>query len=200
MDVIEYRFTAREIEGHRRSRPMLVLRGILAAILGLLALAFPSKTLGTVIAFVGAYLLVDGAFALITAVIHLFKKNESAWPYLFDGVLSVAVGVLALGKPAAFAVGALFLLAVRCLGTGVAEIAAGRMFSRETGAAEWPFWIAGGASLAFGILLLLNPTGGLLALVWLLGIYGLVFGIALFGSALKMPSGAMHPPLTHARG
>jgi len=174
---------------------MLVLRGILAALAGLLALAFPGKTLGTVVAVVGVYLFIDGVFALITALIHVFRKNGSAWPYFFDGVLSVAVGLLALGRPAAFAVGALFLIAVRCLGTGVAEIAAGRFFSRETGEAEWPFWIAGCASLAFGVMLLLNPGVGLLTLVWLLGIYALVFGIALFGSALKTPSG-----WTHARG
>lgn len=184
---VQYRNYAPVLEGHRRSRAMLVLRGILAAVVGLIALAFPSKTLGTVVAFVGAYFLVDGAFALVTGFIHLFKKNASAWPYFLEGALSLAVGILALGRPLSFAVGALFLIALRCLGTGIAEIAAGRFFHRETGAAEWPFWIAGLASLAFGIMLLLNPGVGLLTLVWLMGIYALVFGIALFGSALKTP-------------
>jgi len=196
MEVIQQRYYAPSIEAHRRSRGMLVLRGILAAIVGLLALAFPSRTLAGLVAFAGAYFLVDGIFALGAGFIHVFKRNGSAWPYFIEGALSLAVGALALGRPASFAVAALFLIAFRCLATGVAEIAVGRFFHRETGAGEWPFWIAGGASLAFGIMLLLNPGIGLLTLVWLLGIYALVFGVALFGSAIKTPSAS----LTHAHG
>lgn len=179
-------------EGHRMSRWMLVVRGVLAALLGLFALVYPSKTIATVVAATGVYFMLDGMFAVITGLIQLVRRNRASLPYFLEGALSVVVGVLALGRPLSFAVGALILIAVRCLGAGLSEIAAGRVFRRETGAAEWPFWIAGGASLVFGVGLLLNPRIGLLSLVWLLGIYGLVFGLGLLTSAFKLA-----PPLTH---
>ncbi len=185
-------------EGHRMSRWMLVVRGILAALLGLFALVYPSKTIATIVIATGVYFMLDGMFAMITGLIQLVRRNRASLPYFFEGALSIVVGVLALGRPLSFAVGALILIALRCLGAGVSEIAAGRVLRRDTGTAEWPFWIAGGASLVFGVGLLLNPGIGLLSLVWLLGIYGLVFGLGLVTSAFKLTPPATTPH--HALG
>ena len=45
-------------------------------------------------------------------------------------------------------------------------------------------------SLAFGVLLLLNPAAGALAVVWVIGIYAIVFGTLLFllGVRLRRPA------------
>ena len=87
------RIHAAELELHRWSRSMLVLRGIIAALLGLSALAFPSRTLAGVVAFVAAYFLIDGGFTVVSGFIHLFRDNRGAWPYFIEGGLSLAVGL-----------------------------------------------------------------------------------------------------------
>ena len=42
---------------------------------------------------------------------------------------------------------------------------------------EWLLGLAGVVSISFGVLIAIRPNTGLVALVWLFGIYAIVFGI-----------------------
>lgn len=170
---------------------MLALRGVLGVAVGVLALISPVATLAAFLLVAGIYLLVDGSFTLI-AGLKRASTGERFWPFLFEGVLSIVVGVLAFRRPDAFALGALVLVAVRCIVTGGAEIAAGNAVRRETGIKDWALWVAGGSSVLFGILLLLAPGIGIATLIWVGGFYAIIFGAALVGSAFKLRSWSHH--------
>ena len=68
--------------------------------------------------------------------------------------------------------------------TGIALIAAGIAMIRING--EWLLVLSGIISVLLGIILFVQPGAGVVALSWWLGIYALLFGIALIGAAFRM--------------
>lgn len=155
----------------------MLLRGIVAIFFAILAFFWPSLTLSLLIVFLGLYLLVDGVFALVWAVKSM-AHHKQWWLFLLEGILGLAVGLLVLFWPGVTALVMLYFVAAWAIITGLFEIWAGF-------AAEWDAMmksmliVVGIISLILGILLFAFPFGGILAAVWLLGLYALIAGIAL---------------------
>jgi uncharacterized membrane protein HdeD (DUF308 family) len=124
---------------------------------------------------------VDGVFALVAGALG------RSWLLILEGVLGVVAGIIALVWPGITAIALLFVVAAWALLTGVAELAAAIRLRRLI-RNEWLLVIGGVASVVFGILLVVNPRAGLLALVWLVGAYALVFGVILVGLAYRLRS------------
>jgi uncharacterized membrane protein HdeD (DUF308 family) len=68
--------------------------------------------------------------------------------------------------------------------TGIALVAAGIALIRING--EWLLVLSGIISILLGIILFVQPGAGVVALSWWLGIYALLFGIALLSAAFRM--------------
>jgi uncharacterized membrane protein HdeD (DUF308 family) len=154
----------------------VAFRGLLGVVIGIVAVTWPHVTLATLLVILGAYLLIDGVLAIV-ASLRVSRTGRRWWPYLLQGLVSVAVGVLAFTHPMAIAFAVLLLVAFRCFVTGFVEIATAIWLRRETGSSETFVWLAGLLSIAFGVLLLFRPGAGALTLVWLAGIYTIVFGV-----------------------
>jgi uncharacterized membrane protein HdeD (DUF308 family) len=171
----------------------IAFRGLVGVVLGIVAFTWPQVTLSALLVVLGAYFFLDGIFALV-ASFQASRHEQTWWPYLLQGLLSVAVGILAFTRPMAVALFVLFLVAFRCFVTGVVEIATGIWLRRETGRSEWLLWLAGLLSIAFGVILLARPAAGALTLVWLVGIYTFAFGIieTLTAFRLKRFTGPRH--------
>ena len=62
-------------------------------------------------------------------------------------------------------------------------------------ARDWLLALAGVVSVVFGVLVVFYPASGALAIVWLIGIYALVFGVVLLVLAFRLRgmSKAMSP-------
>jgi uncharacterized membrane protein HdeD (DUF308 family) len=163
---------------------ILVLRGITAVIFGCLAFVWPSITLTVLVLFFGAYALVDGVFA-IAAALSGRGGHERWWMLLLEGITGVAVGILTFLWPAITEVVLLFLIAAWALVTGFIEIiAAIRLRKEMTG--EWLLFLSGVASVIFGVLLFASPGTGALAVVWVIGVYALLFGVLLIGLGFRL--------------
>src|SRR5579884_2099155 len=77
---------------------MLAIRGLAALIFGLLAILWPGITLATLVLFYGAYVFVDGIFAVIAAINR--AEHRSSWvPLLLLGVVSIVAGLLSFFWP-----------------------------------------------------------------------------------------------------
>ena len=87
--------------------------------------------------------------------------------------------------PGITALGSLILIAAWAIGTGVMELVAAVRL-RKIITNEWLLFLAGIASVAFGIILLLQPAAGALALVWLIAAWAVVFGVLLMILAFRM--------------
>src|SRR4051812_37150110 len=77
---------------------VILLRGIVGVIFGVLAFASPGATLLALVFVWGAYAIVDGAFALYMTYVAA-RRELRWWPYLLEGLLGIGAGVVAFGRP-----------------------------------------------------------------------------------------------------
>ena len=155
---------------------MFAVRGVVAVIFGLLALIWPGQTLQALVLVFGAYALVDGIFAVI-AGISARGHFDRWWAMLLEGLVGVVIGLLTFFWPNITALVLLYFIAAWALITGIFEIVAAIQLRRLiTG--EWMLILGGLLSIIFGILLFVFPGAGTVSLVWMIGIYAIVFGIS----------------------
>jgi uncharacterized membrane protein HdeD (DUF308 family) len=70
----------------------------------------------------------------------------------------------------------LYVIALWAIVTGVLKVIMAISLRREI-ENEWLMILSGVLSVLFGVLLAVLPGVGLLSLVWLIGIYALIFGV-----------------------
>jgi uncharacterized membrane protein HdeD (DUF308 family) len=167
-----------------RSWWALALRGVAAILFGLSAFIWPGLTLAVLILLFGAYVLVDGIFSIVGAV-RASRLHERWWPMAVEGVAGIIAGLIAFFFPGITAIALLLLIATWAIVTGIFEIAQAIQL-RQVVSNEWLMGLSGLASIVFGILLIVIPAAGALALVWLIGAYALVFGVLLLILAFRL--------------
>jgi len=100
-------------------------------------------------------------------------------------VLGIVASIVTFVWPDITALSLLYLVAVWAITMGVFQVVAAIALRREI---EGEFWmgLGGVMSVVFGILLIVSPGTGLLALVWLLGSWAIVFGASSLGLAYRL--------------
>jgi uncharacterized membrane protein HdeD (DUF308 family) len=156
----------------------VVLRGVVAILFGVLAIAQPGTIGLTVVLMFAAYSFVSGVAALVSAA-RGGREGDPRWgTLLLEGLLYVAAGMAAVFWPASIALAFLWVLAFWSIMSGGLEIASAIRL-RKIIAHEWTLALAGAVSIAFGALLLLRPLVGAVAVVWWLGAYAMVYGVVM---------------------
>lgn len=156
---------------------VLVLRGVAAIVFGVLAFFWPGLTIEVLIAFFGAYMLVDGVFGAIAAVSG--RRHAAHWVLmLLEGLLGIAIGIMTFVAPAVTGLALLLWIGAWAILTGVIEVVQAIRLRKEI---EGEFWLAlaGLLSVGFGVLLLAFPLAGAIAVLWVLASYAVAFGIVL---------------------
>jgi uncharacterized membrane protein HdeD (DUF308 family) len=164
----------------------LALRGVVAVLFGLAAFIWPDITLTVLVLLFGAYVFVDGLFALLTALrLHGDAGSERWWALFLEGLAGIAAGILTFIWPNITTLVLLYLIAAWAIVTGFFEILTAIRLRKEV-SNEWMLVLAGIASLIFGVLLAIQPGTGAVAVVWLIGAYALVFGLLLLALAFRL--------------
>jgi uncharacterized membrane protein HdeD (DUF308 family) len=162
----------------------LLLRGIFAVLLGLIAFLVPGLTIAALTTLFGVYALIDGGLAIASAVRAL--QGHRRWgAFLLEGIVGLVVGILAIAAPVFIAATFITVLAFWAVVTGILEIAAAFRLRRHI-QGEWLLILIGVVSILFGVILFSAPLAGAVALVWVLGGYELVFGILLIVLAFRL--------------
>jgi uncharacterized membrane protein HdeD (DUF308 family) len=107
------------------------------------------------------------------------------WTMILFGFLAIAAGIAALAWPGLTALVLVTIIAVSAVVRGVLEIAAAFALRKEIDD-EWVLGLSGLLSLAFGILLLVRPGEGALALVLLIGAYMVAIGVMAVALSLRL--------------
>jgi uncharacterized membrane protein HdeD (DUF308 family) len=163
----------------------LALRGLAAILFGILTFAWPGITLFVLIIFFGAYMLVDGIFAIVVAV-RAAGEEARWWLLLLEGILGVVAGIVTFFWPGLTALALLYLIAAWAIVTGIMEIVEAIRLRQEI-VGEWALILGGAFSVLFGVLLVVIPArAGLLSLTWLIGIYAVAFGVLLVILAFRV--------------
>src|SRR5262245_47463639 len=163
---------------------LVLLRGIAAIIFGALAWAWPGVTLITLVLFWGAYALVDGVAALWGGW-QTKDGGKVMWQVVLIGVLGIAAGIFTFVAPGLTAFVLLIIIAVWAIMNGVFQIAAAIRLRKEI-ANEWLMILSGVLSIAFGVLMILFPGAGAMAVLWLIGAFAVAYGVLLVFFAFKL--------------
>lgn len=158
----------------------LVLRGVAALLFGVATLAWPDVTLWALVLLWGAFALVDGVIALSAAITDRLLLHRG-W-VAFWGVTGIAAGAATFLWPSITALALLIVIAVWALVAGVSMIAIAVAERKQT-TGEWLVGLTGLLTVALGVLLLVNPAGGALAITWAIGWYACLYGTLSFGLA-----------------
>ncbi len=153
---------------------VLLLRGLLAIVLGVLVFTRPAWTLAAVVLAFGVYALVEGASALFAAIAGWLHRDDR-WLLLLEAVVGIGVGVVTLRTPGITAIVVIFFIAVWALATGVLRIVEGVRLRREIPGEVW-LVLGGVASVIFALLVMMRPLAGALAMVRVIGAYALILG------------------------
>lgn len=167
-----------------RSWWVLLLRGVVAIVFGLLTWMQPAISLAALMLTFGVFVLVDGALGVYTAI-RGRERMHHWWVVLLWGVVGVVVGVLTVIAPGVTAFVMTIYIAVWALVTGVLEIIAAVRLRKEI-EGEWLLIAGGVISVVFGGFVLAQPAAGMMAILWVLAAYAMVFGVIMVLLALKL--------------
>ena len=163
---------------------LLLLRGLAAILFGVLAFIWPGITLVTLVLLFGAFALIDGATALAAAFSGTAKPVPSWWLILV-GVLGIAAGIVIFLWPGMSAILLVLFIGGWAVAHGIFEIIGAIQLRKEIDN-EWTLILGGIISVIFGIIILIAPGAGAVALVWWIAIYSIVFGILFVAFSLRL--------------
>ena len=172
----------------------LIVRGILALAVGIIALAWPQVT-------VLALVILFAVYAFIAAGLQAMRafSSRTAGPvfgHLLLGLVDLAAGVIALAWPGPTALVLVLIVGVWAVIAGLVEIAAA--FGAGEAAGTRAMFILGGlVSIAFGVVLCARPGVGAITLALLFGLFNLIYGTwaLVQGIELRRTAKTLHHPV-----
>jgi len=165
-----------------------LIGGLIMIALGVIFVARPGLGLATMLLWFGIFTI---AYGVVQALAGIVGRAESRGWAIFEGLMAVIVGVVVLVWPGLSALTALYIIAAWMIVAGVGDLAGAFMRGISAGQRIW-LVIAGIAAMAVGIFFFVHPAGGAIALLWLIGIYLIAFGV------LRILHGFSPPPQVRA--
>jgi uncharacterized membrane protein HdeD (DUF308 family) len=160
-----------------------VLQGVLAVGIGIATFVVPQPSLAAFIAVFAAFAIVTGVFEIVAG----FSMNDGPkWSLVLGGVAGIAIGVLTVNSPNNTALAVTLLVGIYAVATGVSQISAAYTLGNVGN--TWLLGLAGVISVAFGVYLIASPGDGVLAVLWLIGLYAIFAGILSIAFGLKLRS------------
>ena len=163
---------------------VLTIRGVLAILFGIATFFLPGLTLATLALMFGAFAIVDGAFAIASAITGR-TGGMPWWALLVEGLLGIAAGALTIVWPGITLLTFLYLIAAWAIATGIFEIVAAIRLRKEI-EGEWALGLCGVASIVLGLALGGAPLQGLVVIAWIIGVYAIAFGAFLLSLSFRL--------------
>jgi uncharacterized membrane protein HdeD (DUF308 family) len=160
-------------------------RGVLAILFGLIAFFMPAVTMLSLVFIFAAYAIVDGVFA-ITSAVRAAERHERWGLLALEGIVDILAAVAAVMMPGLTVVVFVLLIAAWAILTGGLMLAASFKVAADHG--RWWLALGGLVSLLYGGALVLAPLAGALVLTWWIGAYAIIFGVVMLVFAFRLRS------------
>jgi uncharacterized membrane protein HdeD (DUF308 family) len=159
---------------------MLLVRGVLGFVFGILAIFWPISTAIALVLLWGFWALVDGIGLLVQAFQPQEGRNRIGLAAL--GVIALVVAFFAIFSPSMTATTLTWFLGIWLIVRGVFEgIAA---FGSTLFAPRWLIFLSAALSVLLGVFFVANPGRAVVGIAVLLGIIALAWGIVFIAAAL----------------
>jgi uncharacterized membrane protein HdeD (DUF308 family) len=165
---------------------LLIVRGIVGVVIGIVAFVFPGVTIAALVVIFGIYAVIDG----LTNLMIGFTRRAgygSPWLHALQGVVGIGAGVLTFIWPGVTALVLILFIGAWAIVTGILEAAAAIKLRKEIHG-EWLLALNGILSIAFGLLVLMFPFAGVVGISWVLGTYAMIGGFVLIALGVRLRS------------
>ncbi len=165
---------------------VFVLQGLLGIIFGLIAVFFPGFVLGVLAFFLGAIIILYS----LSVIIQGFVGNEKGSTKILMvilGVIGIIIGILALMNIEVLGMTIAILLALWAFLTGFSHL----WLALTATEFQWYrilLFLSGIIFIILGFFLVMTPLMATATLIWVLGIFGVAFGIVLIILGFVMQS------------
>lgn len=157
-----------------------MLRGLLAAALGVCALIWPTISLNILLRLVGLYLVADGIAGLVTA-----QRYSERSPQLLQAGIGLIVGGVLLFWPGATARMLLVIFGIWAAFSGVSQFFAARGLPAEDPDRGLLITI-GAIATALGLVLIFWPGTGVVTISWVIAAAALAIAALFIFMALRL--------------
>jgi uncharacterized membrane protein HdeD (DUF308 family) len=175
----------------RSSSTSLILIGVLAIVVGIIALAWPGVTVLALVYLFAIYAFIDAVLQAMRAF-----SSRTAGPvvgHLLLAVIDVAAGVIALVWPGPTALVLVLIIGIWAFVGGFFEIFAAFQ-AGETAGTRALFILGGLVSILFGVVLFARPGVGAVTLALLFGLFSIIYGVSqiVMGIELRHTGKTLH--------
>jgi uncharacterized membrane protein HdeD (DUF308 family) len=153
----------------------LILYGVLAIIVGIIAIAWPGVTILALVILFAVYAFIAAGLQAMRAFSS--RRAGPVFGHLLLALVDLAAGVIALVWPKPTALVLVIVVAAWALVGGFVEIFAAFQ-SGETAGTRALFILGGLVSVLFGVLLFARPGVGAVTVALLFGLFALIYGVS----------------------
>jgi uncharacterized membrane protein HdeD (DUF308 family) len=161
----------------------LILRGVLALIVGIISLAWPNVTILALVILFAVFAFMDAGLSVARAF-----SSDKAGPvigYLLLALIGLAAGVVALVWPGPTALVLTLIVGIWAFVGGIFSIFAAFQ-SGETAGTRAMFILTGLIWAAFGVVLFARPNIGVVSLALLFGLFEVFAGITMITQGVEV--------------
>jgi len=165
---------------------LLLLRGVMGILFGILALTWPDLTVIAFAVLWGIWALVDGLGLFAAA----FRPDGTGGQRVLAGVMAVIAvlaGLYAIVHPGSAAVALTWVLGIWLLVRGIFELV-GAFAVDLPGSSRWMGVISALVDFLLGGILVAHPGKSAVGIAWLLGLVALFWGVVLIVLAFVVRS------------
>ena len=163
---------------------LAISQGVLAILFGIVALFWPGLTVALLIVFFSVFLLVWGVVGVIVGLSSI-GSNKFWWLELVFSLLAVGLAVYMLRNPVATAAVFVFFIGFTFLIRGLVDVLEGLFDGNRTGDSRAFALISGLIGIVAGIITLLHPVSAGVAVVWVVGLYAVLYGAVVIAFAIR---------------
>jgi len=171
---------------------MLLVRGAIGVVFGILAIVWPIHTAIALVLLWGFWALMDG----IGSIVQAFRPESRGgrlWLIVL-GVIALLAAFFAITSPGMTAKALTWVLGIWLIIRGVFELFGAFSSNRVT--PRWLLVLSAALSILLGILFAVNPGASAVGIAVLLGVTALIWGVVLIGVGLSVRRelhGPAHP-------
>jgi uncharacterized membrane protein HdeD (DUF308 family) len=141
---------------------VFMLRGVLAAGLGIFALFWPTLTLKILVLIVGAYLIADGVMGLV-----MVSRRAAPSGRLLQPMVSVVIGLLVVLWPSQSARTLFVVLGAGALFIGISYVVTARQYAVDAMDRQL-MTTAGVTGIVLGVILIVWPGAAVVTVSWII--------------------------------